>query len=258
MAARVKDQIDLAVRRQERLSLPVGFEPAHYFLSFAGWPMRHFDRVVEALVRAVVGVRGQRLNRPDIAAQFVRDDDPRLTKPRYKSFEKALCRFGIPPRLHKNIKNVSTRVDCALQPVLLATDRDHDFVHVPLVVRSRSIPPDAICKMRAKTINSKPGCFPAYNHATLGEKILDICRAQREPMISPDRVGDDLTRVAAALQARHIGWNIHGVDLPRSNPVNNLAIPYRGLSPPIYLHINPYGRFEVDLDKRIDFEPMAA
>jgi TnpA family transposase len=33
---------------------------------------------------------------------------------------------------------------------------------------------------------------------------------------------------------------------------------YRGLTPLIYLHINPYGRFEVDLEKRIDFEPMAA
>ena len=33
---------------------------------------------------------------------------------------------------------------------------------------------------------------------------------------------------------------------------------YRGLSPLIYLHINPYGRFEVDLNKRIDFERMAA
>ena len=33
---------------------------------------------------------------------------------------------------------------------------------------------------------------------------------------------------------------------------------YRGLSPLIYLHINPYGRFEVDLDKRIDFGRMAA
>ena len=33
---------------------------------------------------------------------------------------------------------------------------------------------------------------------------------------------------------------------------------YRGLTPLIYLHINPYGRFEVDLDKRIDFEQMAA
>ncbi len=32
---------------------------------------------------------------------------------------------------------------------------------------------------------------------------------------------------------------------------------YRGLSPLIYLHINPHGRFEVDPDKRIDFD-MAA
>ena len=32
----------------------------------------------------------------------------------------------------------------------------------------------------------------------------------------------------------------------------------RGLSPLIYTHINPYGRFEVDLDRRIDFERRAA
>ena len=57
--------------------------------------------------------------------------------------------------------------------------------------------------MRAETIDPKPDCFPAYNHATFGKPILDICRAQREPMISPDGVGDDLTRVAKALQARH-------------------------------------------------------
>ena len=32
----------------------------------------------------------------------------------------------------------------------------------------------------------------------------------------------------------------------------------RVLSPLIYTHINPYGRFEVDLDRRIDFERKAA
>ena len=32
---------------------------------------------------------------------------------------------------------------------------------------------------------------------------------------------------------------------------------YHGLSPLIY-HINPYGRFDVDLKKRIDFEAIAA
>lgn len=33
---------------------------------------------------------------------------------------------------------------------------------------------------------------------------------------------------------------------------------YSGLSPLIYLHINPYGRFEIDLTKRIEFGAMAA
>lgn len=33
---------------------------------------------------------------------------------------------------------------------------------------------------------------------------------------------------------------------------------YRGLSPLIYSHINPYGQFDVDLGKRIDFEAAAA
>ena len=32
----------------------------------------------------------------------------------------------------------------------------------------------------------------------------------------------------------------------------------RGLSPLFYLYINPYGRFELDLDKRIDFDQTAA
>jgi len=33
---------------------------------------------------------------------------------------------------------------------------------------------------------------------------------------------------------------------------------YRGLTPLIYAHINPYGRYDVDLEARIDFERLAA
>ena len=33
---------------------------------------------------------------------------------------------------------------------------------------------------------------------------------------------------------------------------------YRGLTPLIYGHVNPYGRFELDLDRRIDFEQKEA
>lgn len=33
---------------------------------------------------------------------------------------------------------------------------------------------------------------------------------------------------------------------------------YRGLTPLIYSHVNPYGRFDLDLNSRIDFGQLAA
>jgi hypothetical protein len=33
---------------------------------------------------------------------------------------------------------------------------------------------------------------------------------------------------------------------------------YRGLTPLIYAHVNPYGRFDLDLNSRIDFDRQAA
>ncbi len=33
---------------------------------------------------------------------------------------------------------------------------------------------------------------------------------------------------------------------------------YRGLTPLIYSHVNPYGRFDLDLKSRIDFDRLAA
>jgi hypothetical protein len=36
------------------------------------------------------------------------------------------------------------------------------------------------------------------------------------------------------------------------------AADHRGLTPLSYAHINPYGRFEIDLDQRIDFARKAA
>jgi len=51
------------MREQKPLCLPVGFEPAHYLLSFTGRPVRNFDRVVEAFVGAVVSVRRQCFDR---------------------------------------------------------------------------------------------------------------------------------------------------------------------------------------------------
>lgn len=81
--------------------------------------------------------------------------------------------------------------------------------------------------------------------------------------ISTNRVRDQETAAHALhlLQSSLAYVNTRMVQSVLRNPdvVARLSPEdYRGLSPLIYLHINPYGRFEVDLYKRIDFEPMAA
>ena len=138
-----------------------------------------------------------------VTAQFVGSDDPRVPKLTDQPCQKAFGGHGIAARLDKDVEHVAGSIGRASEPMLYSVDRDHNLIKMPLVVRLYSITPDTSGKTRAQTIDTKPDFFPAYSHATLGKQILDICRAQREPMVSPDRVCDDLTRVAKALQARH-------------------------------------------------------
>lgn len=49
--------------------------------------------------------------------------------------------------------------------------------------------------MAAKMVDPLPDTFPIGCHAPLGEQILTINRAEREPVIRPTRIGDDFARV---------------------------------------------------------------
>ncbi len=71
MAAGTENQVDLVMRVQKPLSLPVWLEPAKYLFSFSGRPVRDFDRVIQAFVGAMVGVRRLCFDRLDVAAQLV-------------------------------------------------------------------------------------------------------------------------------------------------------------------------------------------
>ena len=76
IAARSEDQVDLVMRGQKPLSLPVGLEASNYFLLFARRPVRHFDRVVQTIVGAMIHIRRQFTDGLDVTAQLVGDYDP--------------------------------------------------------------------------------------------------------------------------------------------------------------------------------------
>ncbi|SFU94394.1 Transposase and inactivated derivatives, TnpA family [Aliiroseovarius crassostreae] len=81
--------------------------------------------------------------------------------------------------------------------------------------------------------------------------------------ISSNRIADQEISAHALhlLQASLVYVNTRMVQSVLSEPnwINRLSErDLQGLSPLFYLHINPYGRFDVDLGKRIDYGKMAA
>jgi hypothetical protein len=78
--------------------------------------------------------------------------------------------------LYKCVEHLAICVNGAPEPVFCAIDRDHNLVEMPLVRSTWPIASNTIGGMRAETIDPKPDCFPACNHATLGKQIVDICR----------------------------------------------------------------------------------
>lgn len=136
----------------------------------------------------MIRVRRQCLDRLSVAAELVGDDNARSAELSDHTLQESLRRLRVPARLEENVQNVTICVKGAPEPMLHAVDRDHNLVEMPLVRGIWPIATNTVGEMRAETIDPKPDCFPAYDHATLGKQILDICRAQREPMVNPDRV----------------------------------------------------------------------
>ena len=210
---------------QETLRLPWRLEPAHKLLSLPRRSVRALDPVIDPFVGAVVGVRGQLTDRFDIAAQLVRDDNAGLAKTDDQLFQKPLGRFGASPWLHQNVEHIPIPIHGPPQPHLHAIDRHDDFIEVPLICRSGPVALDTICEMPTKPVHPFANRFPADDYASLGEQIFYIRRAQREPMVGPNRVGDDLARETKAFQARHLCWDLHGHQLDRLSRGSKLAFP---------------------------------
>ena len=165
--------------------------------------MTALDAIVEALMSPMISVWRLMSYRFCIAAQLVGDDDSWLAKLSDQPVQKTLGSFGIPACLDQDVESVTVGIDCAPEPVLCAADRDHNFIQVPLIVRPRPVASDAGGKMSTETIDPEANGLAADDDAAFRQQVLNIRRAQREPVVGPDRISDDFTRITEALQARH-------------------------------------------------------
>ena len=160
-----------------------------------------------------------------VAAQPVGDDDTRVAEPSRQPAQEPLCCLRVAARLHRNVEDISCRVDRLPEPVFATADQDDHLVQMPFVARTRAIPLDAVGKVPAKPVDPLPDAFPTDKDAALGEQVLDIGSAQGKPVIGPNSRGYDLARETKAFQARHGNGYLHPATIAIRYRKDNLAIP---------------------------------
>ena len=96
--------------------------------------------------------------------------------------------------LQKNIYHVSVLVDSALEILSLTLDCYEEFVKVPDVTQATLPVPEYAGVFGAEFLAPLPnGLIRDYDPA-LRQQILDISKAQAEPMVEPNGMADDIRR----------------------------------------------------------------
>jgi len=121
--------------------------------------------------------------------------------------------------LDQNVENKAFLIDRAPKPMLLAVDRNDDFIEMPFVSVARGVSADPVGGVPPEFLRPSPNRFVADDDVARGEKIFDHSQAERKAKIEPDRIGDDFSgKAMAAIEgAGRLG---HGSNYPKivANP----------------------------------------
>ena len=203
IAAWAKNNVDLIICCKEPLGLSRRFEPTHYFLSLPSRSVRSFCPIVQSFVGSVISLWCLCSDRLDVTAQFISNDNARITIVGEQAFEKAHRCLCVTSLLHQNIKRVAVSINRTPQPKSFTTDLENHLIKMPLVCKTGAVTLNAGSEKTAKTSDPITNCFTTDDHTTLCQKILNVRTTERKTMISPNSVGDDVTGKTKPLKARH-------------------------------------------------------
>src|SRR6266851_8839087 len=116
--------------------------------------------------------------------------------------QEALCGVLVASTLHQDVQHGSILVDGTPQPIPMLVDRESHFVQIPLVAASRMTPTKLTRQQWAEFETPEPDGLVTDLDPTFGEQLLDIAVAEREAMVKPDSVTDDLGRETIAAERR--------------------------------------------------------
>jgi len=86
---------------------------------------------------------------------------------------------------------------------------DDDFIEMPFVARPGPAPAQPVGVDLPERHALLPDGFVADHDAALQHQLLDLTKAQREPVLQPHAVRDDLRRVPVSLIRRRCSGHDH-------------------------------------------------
>ena len=122
--------------------------------------------------------------------------------------QEPLRRAAVSSTLNQNVKNEAILIDRAPEPMLLAGDRDDDFIHVPFVAASGRALADPIGERLAEFLPPLACGLVNYANPASREHLLDHAKAQGKAKIQPNGIADHFRRKAMAAIGRVTGGRL--------------------------------------------------
>ena len=130
-----------------------------------------------------------------VAGQLVGDDHPgHVPQALEQSAEELLCGHRVSARLHQNVEHVAVLVDRAPQVPLCAVDLDEHLIQVPFVAQPRTTTAQLVRVLLPEPVAPGPDRLIGHVDTTFEHQLLHVAEAQREPVVQPDAMADDLGR----------------------------------------------------------------
>ncbi len=137
--------------------------------------------------------------RSRIASQLISHELPRWPALLFQDLAKeALSGSLVSPACDQDVEHIAVLVHGSPKIMALTADGDEHLVHVPNIAETILPLPQAAGILGSELAAPRSNGFIRYGDATLREKILDIAKAQREPVVEPNGVADDFGGKAVA------------------------------------------------------------
>src|ERR1700722_4230131 len=161
--------------------------------------MRVLRPIVHALVLAMLHGKAHLRPRGAVGTELVRDHDAGRRGCRLQELcHEPLRRAAVSPALDEDVEDKAILIDGAPEPMLLARDRDEDFVQMPFVAASGSPLADLISERLAELLSPLAHGLIGNTNPAGRQYLLDHAQAQGKPEVEPNRITDDFRRKAMA------------------------------------------------------------